>query len=345
MVDLRTAPTNIDAGAMFARLVGAATRGETGVQQRGWVVIDGVLGGAWATAMARECDALQSHKLLAPHTFEFAGENNCRQTYEHSGRSFADLDEQRIRPEVAAVAPLLASFAAGHACALADALAGSLPDLGLSCEAGSVQVKLQVTSGEYGCAPCHYDTSDSASSRQLTLLIYLSDGWNDDFGGGLQLMPFLEAPVTVVPQFDRGVLFLSDRLLHRSLQPTGPGIAKARWLLTVWLDGTAVDRQLPGCGRWAPLLQRLVAPAVYAAEYLQALEQSLPPGEARRNLLASQAAEVAALECDEELKEMISELREAAADALVRDVASAPPLKRQRVQPCLPAGEFQVRNS
>lgn len=47
------------------------------------------------------------------------------------------------------------------------------------------------------------------------------------------------------PSFDRCVLFLADRWLHRSLPPRGPGVQKHRWLLTAWLDGTRVDAPLP----------------------------------------------------------------------------------------------------
>lgn len=289
-----------------------------GLQQEGWATLDGALGPRWAAALAAECRALELGGLLQPHCFEFAapgavGAAGGRSAYQHPGRSYVDLDACRVRPEVAAAAPLLASFALARAPELAASLSKALPALELGAGADAVQVKLQLTRGEHGCAPWHYDTSESAATRQVTLLVYLSEDWRDECGGELQLLPFLQAPVDLLPRHDRGVLFLSDRLLHRSLPPQGAaGVTMARWLLTVWFDGSAVDAKRGSV--FPPLLQRMVTPAVYRELYLEALEQSLPPGSARAALCKAQADEIAAIEGDEELAEMLDDLREAAAD-------------------------------
>ncbi|CAE8618046.1 unnamed protein product, partial [Polarella glacialis] len=129
-------------------------------------------------------------------------------------------------------------------------------------------------------------------------------------GGELQLQPFLQEAVSFRPSFDRGILFLADRLLHRSLPPRGRGAETGRWLLTVWFDGRRVDEARGS--RWPPLLQRLLAPAVYAEAYIEALEQSLPPGEAREALKAAQEEEIRDIGGDPELGEMLQDLREAA---------------------------------
>merc|ERR1711924_36444 len=146
--------------------------------------------------------------------------------------------------------------------------------------------------------------------RQTTLLIYLNENWGKDSGGELELLPFLSAPECLSPVFDRGVLLLSDRVLHRSLPPKDSGITKARWLLTVWFDGARVDQ--PRGSRFPPLLQRLLAPAVYKAEFLEALEHSMPPGKGKDVLVRAQLEEINAVEDDNELKEMLHQLREAA---------------------------------
>ncbi|CAE8636495.1 unnamed protein product, partial [Polarella glacialis] len=230
-----------------------ASSGSKGVLEQGWSAIDGALGTEWARSLAAECRQLEEAKLLQPHRFEFAdAQSGERCEYRHDGRSFVDLDRNRISAEVAAATPLLAAFAARHAPQLAVALASRVPSLGLvgwvvarcadleACSEVSdaeeavdaVQVKLQLTRGVHGCAPWHFDTSTSASSRQLTLLIYLSEDWADDMGGELQLQPFLQEAVSFRPSFDRGILFLADRLLHRSLPPRGRGAETGRWLLT-----------------------------------------------------------------------------------------------------------------
>eukprot|EP00927_Polykrikos_kofoidii_P011656 TRINITY_DN14972_c0_g1_i1.p1 TRINITY_DN14972_c0_g1~~TRINITY_DN14972_c0_g1_i1.p1 ORF type:complete len:462 (-),score=80.57 TRINITY_DN14972_c0_g1_i1:239-1624(-) len=325
--------------AMCRRAVAAASAGNTsavgkGFLDRGWAVIDGLLGNEWASSLAADCEALESHNLLIRHSFAFTAEDGSRRTFQHDGRSYVDLEPWRITPAVASRAPSLASFAATHAPELAQALAKALPALGITtanectddegvCKdhgENTLQVKLQLTLGEHGCAPCHYDTSDSAPSRQVTLLLYLSSEWNDKLGGELRLLPFLEAPVDIVPAFDRGVIFLSDRVLHRSLPPSAEGRSKARWLLTVWLGGSRVDRSLElvgsGSNRWPPLLQRLLTPAVYADAYLAALEESLPDGEVQRALRKAQLEEIYSIEADEALAEMLGDLREAADAAI-----------------------------
>lgn len=94
------------------------------------------------------------------------------------------------------------------------------------------------------------------------MLLYLSEDFQKEdgaeLGAELVLQPFLQSPVTLSPLFNRGVLFLSDRILHYTL-PGRP--SQRRWLLTIWLEGDAVDSAFQS--PWPPLLQRLLAPAIY----------------------------------------------------------------------------------
>merc|ERR1712196_48486 len=63
---------------------------------------------------------------------------------------------------------------------------------------------------------------------------------------------------------------------------------------------------------WPPLLQRLVAPAVYKARYLAALAVSLPHSPARTALLRAQEEEINGIEADPEFAEMLGDLRDVA---------------------------------
>ena len=275
-----------------------------------WDVLDECLIPDWAVALASECHQLEEKGLLQPHCFEFAAGD--RLEYQHPGRSFVDLEAPRIGPSVAQAAPGLAHFAAVAAPLLAAQLLQEMPQLALTQPPG-VQVKLQLTRGTQGTAPCHYDTSETAPRRQVTLLLYLGEKYQDNYGGELVLQPFLESPVKVSPRFNRGVIFLSDRLLHYTLPPTADGTTFARWLLTVWLDGDQVDK---ATGRWPPLLQRLLAPAIYSKIYLKSLEQSMPPGPALQALKMAQEEEIASIELDDSFAEMLPDLKEAAVPKL-----------------------------
>eukprot|EP00501_MAST-03F_sp_TOSAG23-6_P000182 GSMAST32.ASY1.ANO1.185.1 assembled CDS len=105
-------------------------------------------------------------------------------------------------------------------------------------------------------------------------------------GGELQLVPFLERPVTIDPIMDRAVLFRSDVLLHRVL-PTH----KPRFCFTVWLDAIvgAVNRnsdiQLKAkhltlsptnlSALFNSPLQRILSRAVYADEYEASIQECM----------------------------------------------------------------------
>jgi len=280
---------------------------------QGWTIMDNFFGKSAAEELFAEAESLHKRNLLGPHTFEFATQDGVRRSYHHDGRSFVDLDEGRIRKEVQKASPLLAELGGRQAYLLAEKWSAVNPSWALTAEAGTVQVKLQLTIGESGCAPCHYDTSDTAPSRQLTMLVYLGKDWDSACGGELQLLPFLQEPISIETRFDRAVIFLSDRLLHRTLPTRGEGLQRHRWLLTVWIDGLQVDRPQPG-EQWGPLLQRLVAPAVYHEVYAEALADSFPEGEARQALLVAQAEEARELLEDAELSEMIGNLREVVAE-------------------------------
>eukprot|EP00930_Biecheleria_cincta_P077802 TRINITY_DN65116_c0_g1_i1.p1 TRINITY_DN65116_c0_g1~~TRINITY_DN65116_c0_g1_i1.p1 ORF type:complete len:198 (-),score=49.43 TRINITY_DN65116_c0_g1_i1:31-624(-) len=192
--------------ALLSQVV--AKRIASDIVEDGWACVDSFLGHEQAADLAFECKHLEACGMLNAHCFEFQASNGERLDYKHEGRHFVDLDANRILAKIAEAAPRLAEFAAHSAPKLAQKLAAELPDLGLvvgADMANHVQVKLQHTNGSQGCAPYHFDTSETAPSRQLTLLIYLSEAWEPDFAGELQLQPFLRRPVTLRPCFDRAV--------------------------------------------------------------------------------------------------------------------------------------------
>jgi len=77
------------------------------------------------------------------------------------------------------------------------------------------------------------------SFRQVTLLLYLNDDWQEQHGGELALKNC--APSTVQPQGGRLLAFDAHNVYH-SVQPNGD---RPRWALTCWLYGTGVFRQAP----------------------------------------------------------------------------------------------------
>lgn len=297
-----------DAALAWDQLSGAA--GSLSTSGQTWAVVDGVLGSRLATALLKEAEALEQASLLTPHALKYTDQEGHKQVFEHPGRRHVELDPTRVEARTAEVAPLLVKFFAEQEVAhLVSQLERTLPGLNLS---KAPHVRLQITHGEYGCTPCHHDISSSTPSNlQLSILIYLSEGWCQDWGGELQLQPFIGLPVAVEPSFDRAVLFSSASTLHRSLPPQGRGVNRARWLLTIWLEGMeAADALSAKPGTLAPALQHLLSPALHASAYLEAIRQSLPPGKVRTALMIQQQAEITGIESDEELTGLLEGLRE-----------------------------------
>lgn len=132
-----------------------------------------------------------------------------------------------------------------------DALVARLnelaPALQLGLGSANRTIKLQHNTGG-GAFPWHYDnparpnkrsvgqggSSLSAlhglllsvqppktTNRRVTYLVYLNPDWKEGDGGEVALLPFLGKQVVVPPLFNRVVMFLSDRMLHRVLPASG----------------------------------------------------------------------------------------------------------------------------
>jgi hypothetical protein len=201
---------------------------------------------------------------------------------------------------------------------LATALNERLPQLRLTPEATQATLKFQYNAGGGGCFPCHYDNAGAPSKRQVTCLFYFNAQWVDGDGGELELLPFLKPAVRIPPCFDRAVLFLSDRVLHRVL----PAI-KSRYCFTVWIDGLAVNDSA-SVGLSAAQLklddvsvsalqgsprQRAVSRAVYCEEYDTSLRECMAGAEGLAEMLAAHAAHVAQQMSHPQLEPFISGLR------------------------------------
>lgn len=148
----------------------------------------------------------------------------------------------------------------------------------------SITLKLQMNDG--GAFPWHYDNPARPNKRRLTMAFYLTEDWQPQYGGELQLMPFLGECLTVPPRFNTVALFRSDMTLHRVRPIVTPASAAegiTRYCFTVWFDGFATNTDedqflkvshlqesaIPFLRR-SPL-QRTLSRAVYAAEYRAAL--------------------------------------------------------------------------
>jgi hypothetical protein len=203
-------------------------------------------------------------------------------------------------------------------------------------------VKLQHNRGG-GAFPHHFDNPGLPNARALTCLCYfnpvrlrcalrsrhvqpltatlLAHAWQPGDGGELVLSPFLAPEVALAPLMDRCVLFLSDRMLHRTARSEG-----ARLAVTTWFDGDAtnapqdVGLRLPPsaladvAGTVAALRaspqQRAVSRAVYAEEYARSLVACMQGTEGEAQMLEAHAAHLAAVAANPPLARLVAALRE-----------------------------------
>lgn len=199
----------------------------------GYTVIDGFHGADWAAALRSELLLLAARGALAPNRTQFAAADGGRLVFSKPHIYEADLHAPELAACFGTTLREFGGWFAGSALHFVPAVTSRLPQLQLRSGDGARTVKLQRNRGG-GSFPTHYDNPGPPGRRALTLLVYLNAAWAPGDGGEFVLMPFLQREVCVEPLMDRAVLFLSDRVLHRTLPSRGERLA-----VTTWLDGDA----------------------------------------------------------------------------------------------------------
>ena len=236
----------------------------------GYTVIDTFHGDEWAAALRSELLQLAASGM-APNCTQFTAPDGGRLVFSKPHVYEADLHSPELAARFGTTLREFGAYFAGSALHFVPALASRLPQLQLRSGDGARTVKLQFNSGG-GSFPTHYDNPGPPSARAVTMLLYLNDDWATGDGGEFILMPFLQRPVRVAPRMDRAVIFLSDRMLHRTEPSRGQRLA-----VTTWIDGDAPrelglrlpqsalqDGEATAALLRSSTMQRAVSRAVYA---------------------------------------------------------------------------------
>lgn len=310
-------PTNRDFASVSLAL---STRDRTArLLSDGYLVVDGLLGGAWATALRTEVLSLAAAGVLGPNRTSFTDAKGKALVYSKPGVFEADLHSSDVRARIAATCPELAAWFGHSAVTLANGYAAAVPQLHLVAGEQGRSVKLQVATPG-GAFPLHFDNPGPPSRRCLTLLLYLNPNWVKGQGGELVLQPFLQPALVVEPLHNRAVFFLSDRMLHRTL----PSHAPQRLCVTTWFDGSAcnseadVKMRLPATAlkdvpATAALLrgsacQRSISRAVYAEEYEESMRACMRGASGEEQLLAAHEARLMQVAVNEPLALLVAKL-------------------------------------
>ena len=107
-------------------------------------------------------------------------------------------------------------------------------ELNRSCWLGLVRFSVQVArfpGDGTGYAP-HRDALVGAANRRVTAIVYLNEGWRPEHGGALHVREPGGLDREILPELDRLVLFLSDRVEHE-VRPA----FRERWAVTAWYRG------------------------------------------------------------------------------------------------------------
>lgn len=189
-----------------------------------------------------------------------------------------------------------------------------------TAEEASSAVTLKLQMNEGGAFPWHYDNPGRPNKRRLTMAVYLTPNWEEGDGGEIQLMPFLESPVTVPPSSNTVVFFRSDLILHRTL-PLRQGVV--RYCFTVWFDGIMTNTDSDLYLRSSHLredeilflkrspLQRTLSRPVYEEEFRQAIIDCFGKGSPACALaLAEHDARIKQVMGNEEVRKFVQLLKE-----------------------------------
>jgi Rps23 Pro-64 3,4-dihydroxylase Tpa1-like proline 4-hydroxylase len=288
------------------------------LKQKGFVVIDNFFGHGWASAMLEEMQWLNENNLFKPNKTQFTlTQSNTQKNYQFVKPNIyeVDLHDNDLRRKVPELDSLF------HSQDLINVLSKYMPELDLNMSTSGRTLKLQRNAGNGGCFPCHYDNPGRPSKRKLTCLLYLNEKWQNGDGGEVQLLPFLQQPVTIAPKMDRLVIFMSDRILHRVLPSS-----VERYCLTIWLDGDKVnsdaDTQLRitpnDMADWFGFLdrlrkspvQRLLSRGVYEEEYYESLTQCMLNADGFVEMMKSHETHLENLMQNKPLYSFISRLRQ-----------------------------------
>lgn len=181
----------------------------------GYAVVDSACGApAWLAALREAAEALPSSLLRKNSTLVLRPGSDTPDVFAKRG---IDEAEVSLDAEVQAASPVLAALATDTT--TATALAAALPAERFA--GGAQAIKLQVSRGGGACFPLHHDAADDG--RELTVIHYVSERWEQGWGGELKLFPLGKPAVLVPPKPDRLVVFRSNSMLHRVLPYSADG--------------------------------------------------------------------------------------------------------------------------
>eukprot|EP01060_Flectonema_neradi_P007595 TRINITY_DN15329_c0_g1_i1.p1 TRINITY_DN15329_c0_g1~~TRINITY_DN15329_c0_g1_i1.p1 ORF type:complete len:326 (+),score=67.05 TRINITY_DN15329_c0_g1_i1:35-1012(+) len=202
---------------------------QSGLQNKGFVVIDDALDASLASDLQKELSDLYKGGHMSPNEVQFSTADGPVR-FVKPNIFEADLHDANMLSKT----PIIGNIF--HGDDISSCLSHNFKTLGGT---SNKTVKLQVNSGSGGCFPLHYDNPGPPNKRAATVLFYLNKGWQKEHGGEVVIQPFLENPIKIAPLFNRVVVFLSDRVLHRVLP-----CHSTRYLITLWIDGEDTNNPL-----------------------------------------------------------------------------------------------------
>lgn len=171
----------------------SATATARSLRERGFAVLDNVLGATWCHLLRDDIITLAEQSALGRNATHLVQPDGTLQLLAKRGIFETELHDASLR----AACPWLSHLASDEllSAGLADALEGRrLPRW---------TIKVQLNGGGGACFPYHFDSDRNLDSRVVTAILYLNPDWEPAHGGQLQMLPFPLAPVEVDPVFDR----------------------------------------------------------------------------------------------------------------------------------------------
>jgi hypothetical protein len=170
----------------------SAAAAERSLRERGYAIVDNVLGETWCHLLRDDIITLAERQALGRNATHLVQPDGTLQLLAKRGIFETELHDPSLR----AACPWLSRLASDDllSAGLSDALGRQFPRW---------TIKIQLNGGGGACFPYHFDSDRELDARVVTAILYLNPDWEPAHGGQLQLLPFPLAPVQVDPVFDR----------------------------------------------------------------------------------------------------------------------------------------------
>eukprot|EP01025_Chloroclados_australasicus_P028345 TRINITY_DN2810_c0_g1_i3.p2 TRINITY_DN2810_c0_g1~~TRINITY_DN2810_c0_g1_i3.p2 ORF type:complete len:372 (-),score=17.98 TRINITY_DN2810_c0_g1_i3:173-1288(-) len=190
---------------------------------KGYAVVDNALELSSCRQMKNEILALKGFDKLGRGSFQY-GSSEAMALPPRQNVYEAELSYNK---QVVRLAPYLTKWLEDRR--LRTMLNVHLPMLRLDSQ--TVRVEYSDGHGFGTCYPMHTDSSADVDNREVTVVYFLNEDWQEQDGGWLRLYPWPNDPIDIQPINNRLVIYSAHNMVHRILPSRNASFSFTTWIL------------------------------------------------------------------------------------------------------------------